>query len=574
MTTINNLSRSETVADADLIPMWNTSEGDTRAFPASALKDSTQVGVLRADLAASTGSSLVGHIAGGTGAVARTTQAKLREAVCVFDFMTAAQVSDVQAGTLNLDVAGAVQAAIDAVYAAGGGQIWCPVGKYRLGSQILMRRGVTLIGPEHRIPTASLYGGNIEATIYGLVIFKPSAAVSTSAFHWNFQDSDKLRRPYGAQLINVMIDCDDMTSGDGVHIMHLPPGEGVFSNGWAGASTSVNGLIVTNAPRYGLYCQSSDNEKINVQILRSRFGFCGSHGIYALKCFDVKIDYCFSFDNRGDGIYMDGCATERVDDCDVFNNDGHGIVLDGFDARYTNNAVENNGKHGYLILASTTGVVDKRYRIVGGRVGTNSFDTDNTYDNIHIGDRAGTAVSQIEIANVVFGPQAHVGTTNRVRHQVHCSALATQGANIMTGCFVVGQDRKSGNPYMNDNAYQSFLFEGSVDGAGQKIVNQWRPLTAGSGAFWAPNILRGVNRFKTANTAAATLWGFNGVSGTTWIGREVFILIDDANTGVDFTGTTLKGNGGVDLAAGASTVGKILHFVCIDGTNWACQILG
>jgi hypothetical protein len=68
---------------------------------------------LSTSLAASSGSSLVGFIQSGTGAVATTVQAKLRESISVFDFMTAAQIADVQAGTLLIDVTAAIQSAID-----------------------------------------------------------------------------------------------------------------------------------------------------------------------------------------------------------------------------------------------------------------------------------------------------------------------------------------------------------------------------------------------------------------------------------------------------------------------------
>jgi hypothetical protein len=53
----------------------------------------------------------------------------------------------------------------------------------------------------------------------------------------------------------------------------------------------------------------------------------------------------------------------------------------------------------------------------------------------------------------------------------------------------------------------------------------------------------------------------------------VWVLIDDANTTIDFTGTTLKGNGGVDLTAPGSQ-GKLIHFVNVDGTNWNANIYG
>lgn len=180
---------------------------------------------------------------------------------------------------------------------------------------------------------------------------------------------------------------------------------------------------------------------------------------------------------------------------------------------------------------------------------------------------------QISISQVVFGPQAHVGTTNRVRHQIHSTALPAQSGSSAIGCFFVGADRYSGNPYIDDNSLQSFNFSACLDGAGQEIVQKWYPLTAGAGLFWQPNVLRGVTRFKTQNTSAAVLWDIFGENAS-FIGKEIYILIDDLNTGVDFSGTNLRGNGGVDLVAGASTKGKIIRAVCIDGTIWACQVMG
>jgi hypothetical protein len=67
-----------------------------------------------AQLAASGGSNLIGFLQAGTGAVATTVQTKLRESVSVLDFMTAAQIADVQAGTALVEVTAAVQAAMTA----------------------------------------------------------------------------------------------------------------------------------------------------------------------------------------------------------------------------------------------------------------------------------------------------------------------------------------------------------------------------------------------------------------------------------------------------------------------------
>jgi len=97
------------------------------------LKDSTDVLIWTADniggvatagsLAASSGSSLVGFIASGTGAVARTVQSKLRDILSVTDFGAKGD------GTTNDTVA--IQACIDAAHATFS-DVYFPAGNYKL----------------------------------------------------------------------------------------------------------------------------------------------------------------------------------------------------------------------------------------------------------------------------------------------------------------------------------------------------------------------------------------------------------------------------------------------------------
>lgn len=78
---------------------------------------------------ASGGSSLIGFIHSGIGAVMRTVYDKLTDTVNVFDFMTAAQKADVKAGTALIDVTAAWQAAQEA-----GDRIRVPAGKHLLNN--------------------------------------------------------------------------------------------------------------------------------------------------------------------------------------------------------------------------------------------------------------------------------------------------------------------------------------------------------------------------------------------------------------------------------------------------------
>lgn len=91
-----------------------------------------------ADLASTAvgkGSKLIAFIQRITGAVSRWVEDKLSESISVFDFMTSAQIADVQANTALLDVTSAVQAAADACH-NNGNKLKFPIGTYSVGTLI------------------------------------------------------------------------------------------------------------------------------------------------------------------------------------------------------------------------------------------------------------------------------------------------------------------------------------------------------------------------------------------------------------------------------------------------------
>lgn len=140
---------------------------------------------LRDDLAAPTGSSIVGHIASGAGAVATTAQRKLRERVSLFDYMTAGQIADSESGTATLDLSAAVTSAQAAI--VSGGTIELPPGDYKFNIDMPGTKRFNLVGAGVRATTVRPYtagtqvlslGGN---TSWKYVVISDLTFIGTSA---------------------------------------------------------------------------------------------------------------------------------------------------------------------------------------------------------------------------------------------------------------------------------------------------------------------------------------------------------------------------------------------------------
>jgi hypothetical protein len=138
----DQVARAIVAPDSDAAPQLTLPEAALRANRVLAFDssgnaivlvgvDSSSATALALGLASGAGATLIGWAQAGTGAATRTVSSKLRDVVSAFDFMTAAQIADVQARTMLLDVTAPLQAALNAAI-AGGRALYIPGGTYLL----------------------------------------------------------------------------------------------------------------------------------------------------------------------------------------------------------------------------------------------------------------------------------------------------------------------------------------------------------------------------------------------------------------------------------------------------------
>jgi len=90
-------------------------------------------------------------------------------------------------------------------------------------------------------------------------------------------------------------------------------------------------------------------------------------------------------------------------------------------------------------------------------------------------------------------------------------------------------------------------------------------LTANSTTPSVAMAARGVvTMFKTANSAPTTVSSFTNAT----TGMTIQVNVNDANTTIDFSGTTLKGNAGSDWSPALNDSMQCTY----DGTNWYCVL--
>ena len=240
------------------------------------------------------------------GAVGQTVHRKLQEQVSVFDFMTTAQIQDVQAGTSLLDVRTPINNAFAAILANGGGTLYFPKGTYRITGFI----GQTTS------PTALINLGIVAEP--GTIINCDPAVYDNYAFYLQIQDLETL------YISGFRVNCNNK-----VNI-------GFFVTSLAG--NAIQDLVIENCQIY--QCNAVNNPGST----RSVNGILISSGAWGFRaavrnCYinGVSRDH-WTGSQACQGLVIQGFEIMVVDSCTVENvthnnqqlQDADGIVIFSF----------------------------------------------------------------------------------------------------------------------------------------------------------------------------------------------------------------------------------------------------
>jgi hypothetical protein len=344
-----------------------------------------------------------------------------------------------------------------------------------------------------------------------------------SRFDWTLYTSDEI---YNLTMSNITIRNDSRIDTFGTSGMQFLDGIN---------SACLSGIAITNIANNALTIGGLSR---NMSLSGISLKACGSPGSPAINI------------TNADNISVSGIT---IDDCDWGANIvSRNVVFSDF--------AMANCTRGIAIGDGLTLVSNGRLSDCGG--GT-------TLAAIDVGDSPGP--TQLSIRNVDFSFDTFVpdrgcldarGPTVKV-DMVNCRMMSNFGTH--TGSI--------GPVFANDGAIVRLAGCSTSGYAGpisrtfalvNTAVEELPALEPSLTINSATPSVKDSTLFVTANTSATALTNFtDGVQG-----QQICVRVNDANTTFDFSGTSLKGNNGVDYAASSGDV----IFARRIGSNWYCTI--
>lgn len=246
-------------------------------------------------------------------------------------------------GDGSTDDALAIQDAIDAASANGGGLVFVPGGTYRIGTTLTLKHNVRLSGAG-RWATTLLLDGAVDANLVHVPTNENQTTISNLTL-----DGNKANNTVGACYR-------------------------VSGYNWR---AKMNDVAIRNAPGDGIVYENGGTDVPYEPMLRDvDVGLCANHGV-VVNCYDLDILNIYSHENGGHGLDV----TKGVDSAFHLHcyDNTHGLrIRGGGEGRYYNYFGDTNRQHGALIETSIGA------QFFGGRFWQNSDGSAGTYNGVHL----------------------------------------------------------------------------------------------------------------------------------------------------------------------------------------------
>ncbi len=316
-------------------------------------------------LAAASGSSLVGHIAAGTGAVARTVQGKLRELLYITDFsgVDPTGVGDSTAGIL----------AAEAARAAGQVLVWTP-GTFKITDDITalvagswLMHGCTINSTEGRLIVSR---DNFAIETIGVATFNFTGSATDTEYRRAIRAGGGLSAEYGVTgtiavgdtsfVADTIGEAATLAAGDWVHVVHHDPSNYIRLE--MKQVASVAGTTINLTSPFG---QAFD-ATYPIEWLK-----------VATKYENIKIKglKIVCPDPGADGLAVDiqpGIFNFELSGCDITMDRGYGFAVYGvFNPNILNNRIRRHKGQTAAISTCQGGRTEGNTWFVEGDAGTN-----------------------------------------------------------------------------------------------------------------------------------------------------------------------------------------------------------
>jgi len=407
-------------------------------------------------LAASGGSALLGHIAAGTGAVARTVQSKLRElAISVKDYGAV--------GNGVADDTAAIQAAMDAAKALAiaevnyGVTVFFPRGVYKTTSVITVPLYVNVVGE-------TTEGVLILAKFAGDTFQDETTGGASYLYFTRFEEMTILKSTTSGT---------ENTTGKAINFRHNAQYCSFRRLRIYGGEYGIFGENVG----YSLW-NTFDQVSLYYQTVANMYVGQGSSACRFLNCSFAYAPIGIDFAGTSVGISMSGCAFEGYTTTGIRNAAGNIAVVGGYVEQFTNIPVVTQTGAGQVnmlglyVKGNGAGQLAK----IDDTAGKVRFAYCYIYDFSGAAPWSGTYGSKVELTQNTAGGSS---TGTAVEHDemlTFTPVLLFGAANTgMTGTFL-GRYKKRGNRCVG-TIYISLTAKGSstgsctIDGLPFKIKN-------------------------------------------------------------------------------------------------------